>query len=322
MPRPVVQTADGSITCFDNETGEHYHNKAGAFTEAKLNYVEPSGVIDIFRSNRKVSVLDVPFGLGYNTLVMLQQILELESDHNQPGEIDIVGIESDANILAVVERVLEDDRFKVLRTALNQGSQSFSKEAHDPETSTQNELAMSALLGLQPARFKLQNISVIIDVRHGDMRQVLPQLREANHKFDAIWHDPFSPNKMPELWTTDIFKVYRSMMLEHGRVCTYSVSVTTRGGLLEAGFNIYGSTPVGDKSGGTVASVQQFDSLPLGVTLLPESESLRLKTKSGVPFRDPTLDRARAEVRKVREIEQKNYGNNVAQAKPSQCPLD
>jgi tRNA U34 5-methylaminomethyl-2-thiouridine-forming methyltransferase MnmC len=291
MTQPVVQTADGSITCFDNETGEHYHNKAGAYTEAKLNYVEPSGVIDLFRNTRKLSVLDLPFGLGYNTLVMLQQILELQSEQSMPGEIDVVGIESDANIIKVVEQVLEDDRFKTLRTALR----------------GQNEQNFDALMNLQPARFKLRNISALIDVRHGDMRQILPQLREADYRFDAVWHDPFSPNKMPELWTTDIFKAYRAMMPGHGRVCTYSVSVTTRGGLLEAGFNIYGSTPVGDKSGGTVASVERFKDLPNGLILLSESESMRLNTRSGVPFRDPTFDRARSEVRKCRELEQKNY---------------
>ena len=291
MTQPVVQTADGSITCFDDETGEHYHNKAGAFTEAKLNYVEPSGVLDIFRSTRKLSVLDLPFGLGYNTLVMLQQILDLEGEQSEPGEIDVVGIESDAEILSVVEQVLKDHRFDALRTTLT----------------AQNEQVMDALLNLKPARFKLRNISVLIDVRHGDMRKILPQLKDSNYRFDAVWHDPFSPNKMPELWTTDIFKIYRAMMPEHGRVCTYSVSVTTRGGLLEAGFNIFGSTPVGDKSGGTVATVGRFEAAPDGLTQLSESESARLASKSGVPFRDPTFDGSRSDIRRCRELEQKNY---------------
>jgi hypothetical protein len=116
---------------------------------------------------------------------------------------------------------------------------------------------------------------------------------------------------MPELWTTDIFKAYRKMMSGHGRVCTYSVSVTTRGGLLEADFNLYGSTPVGDKSGGTVASVERFQIPPQGLTPLSEQETLRLQTKSGVPFRDPTFDRARCEVRKGRELEQKDFDNQT-----------
>jgi hypothetical protein len=170
---------------------------------------------------------------------------------------------------------------------------------------------MNALLNFKPAKFKLQNISVLVDVRHGDMRKILPQLKDSNYRFDAVWHDPFSPNKMPELWTTDIFKIYRAMMPEHGRVCTYSVSVTTRGGLLEAGFNIYGSTPVGDKSGGTVACLEQFERPPDGLTLLSESELARLKSKSGVPFRDPTFDSSRSDVRKCRDIEQKDYDSRA-----------
>jgi tRNA U34 5-methylaminomethyl-2-thiouridine-forming methyltransferase MnmC len=288
MVRPVVQTADGSITCFNDETGEHYHNKAGAFTEAKLNYVEPSGVIEAFCTNRKVSALDVPFGLGYNSLVFLQQLLALEVIGDAPGEIKLVGIESDANIVEFAQQVLDDARFEELRAAMF------------PD-------ALESLKRLQPAKFYLQNTSVLIDVKHGDMRKILPQLKEQNYKFDAVWHDPFSPNKMPELWTADIFKTYRAMMPARGRVCTYSVSVTTRAGFIEAGFNVYGSLPVGDKSGGTVASVEKFADVPLDLKALTDAEVLRLTTKSGVPFRDPTFDATRAEIRTRRDSEQKNF---------------
>lgn len=59
-----IITEDNSLTCFHSETGELYHNRAGAFTEALKNYVEPALAMSDALKRERLDVLDACFGLA------------------------------------------------------------------------------------------------------------------------------------------------------------------------------------------------------------------------------------------------------------------
>lgn len=74
-----------------------------------------------------------------------------------------------------------------------------------------------------------------------------------SNSYDVILHDAFTFHKCPELWTLDLFKQYKELLKEKGVIVTYSSSKIVRAGLIEAGFSLKETEPVGRKRGGTLA---------------------------------------------------------------------
>lgn len=282
----TVQTEDGSITVCDEETGELYHNRAGAYAEALANYVQPAAIADFAR--RPLRILDVCFGLGYNSFVLLDRILQSQSPGNQ---VTIVAVEKDAAILDLIPRVLQDARFERLRSMLKVG-------ASDLGQSIVSRVSVETPVGL----------TVEFDFRLDDLRKVIPELRDEEKQFDLIFHDPFSPKRVPELWTVDLFRCYQQMLSDlQSKVLTYSSAAAVRGGLRDAGLEVWRTTAVGGKSGGTLACRPNAAKESQFVFALSEDEEARLKTRSSVPFRDPFFDAERNDILLRRAREQAEF---------------
>lgn len=271
-----VTTEDGSLTKFNTETGELYHNRAGAYTEALQNYFEPSGALDIVANRGNLCVVDACFGLGYNTFVLLERFMH----YGVAGSVKVLGLETDPEIIAALPNVLQDDRFDVLR-------QSFSGRI--PATFGDYRLAHRDLL-------------IDISIAGQDLRQALANL---SGEFDLVFHDPFSPRKVPELWSSDLFAKYFGLLSSRkGCLLTYSSAPAVRGGLRDVGFRVLRTTGVGGKSGGTLASTDRDIAPRSGVYELSDAEAEKLNSRSGVPYRDDALSSARGEILARREKDQ------------------
>ena len=77
-------------------------------------------------------------------------------------------------------------------------------------------------------------------------------IKSVNEKFDAIFLDPFSLRKNPELWQVSFLKELKRRIKDKGILSTYSTAVPVRSSLIEAGFKI-GS--LGNDFRGTTASI-------------------------------------------------------------------
>jgi tRNA U34 5-methylaminomethyl-2-thiouridine-forming methyltransferase MnmC len=295
-----VVTADGSITLFNNEAGELYHNKAGAYTEALKNYVEPSSAAETLAETGSLNVLDVCFGMGYNSFVLVQQLLE----KGLAGQVLIKAIENDPAVVgAAWSRAILDARLALARQAL--AGETFVG-GRQVVLGVVPEAAVDSIPGTavdaMPDAMSGALLDVRLDVVLGDVREVLPKV---NEDFDLVFHDPFSPRKAPELWTLDIFRRYHLLLTaRRGRVLTYSIAGAVRGGLLEAGFEIWRTTAVGGKYGGTLATFP--DTVPPegccpGAAGVGERGGGK---RSLVPFRDPTLSLTKDELFFRRSCEQ------------------
>ena len=62
-------TEDGSIGLYSYADKDVYHSKFGALTEAWEKFILPSGIDK--NSNREIKVLDVCYGIGYNTKALM-----------------------------------------------------------------------------------------------------------------------------------------------------------------------------------------------------------------------------------------------------------
>lgn len=125
-----------------------------------------------------------------------------------------------------------------------------------------------------------------IDILYGDARDSVKQL--TGYKFHAVFHDPFSPAKNPELWTTDFFKEIYGIISDTGILTTYSSAPQIRMALTDAGFNIGRGPSVGKKREGTIASKSGINNM----LSQQEISELRVNIKT-TPYRDYELKDSR-----------------------------
>jgi tRNA U34 5-methylaminomethyl-2-thiouridine-forming methyltransferase MnmC len=269
----LATTEDGSLSLHETSLDELYHNRAGAFTEAITNYVEPAmQFLKLARPGGSIlRVLDSCFGLGYNSLALANRLASAAQFN-----LEVEGIELDPDVLAVVPQVLAQPCFAALE-----------KQA------------------LEQLNFK---ISVC------DLRQFLVE-REPSCLYDLIFHDPFSPKKVPELWSVDLFQHYYQAMAEDSAILTYACAPAVRGALISLGFKVLRTTGLGRKNGGTIAIKTNNQDLVKELLKLDSTcifeivgeELRRLGKSSQVPFRDPDLTDNSSTILARREAEQAQF---------------
>lgn len=243
---PIIRTEDGSITFFSPDWKEHYHTKSGARLEAQQKFVVPSNLaLKLKTSNLKL--LDVCFGLGNNTLAAF--CAAAQSKHR----LDVTALEMDKRVVRAAAEFfqgLETDPFNWKNVL----SELYSHSS-----------------------FSTQNSS--LSIRWGDARWLIQSLED--NSFDIVFHDPFSSQHCPELWTVEFFQQLYRVMKPDGVLLTYSSSLPVRGAMREAGFCIGETKPGHQMGNGTIAAKRPEDLIfPIIGTL---------NERRGVPYRDPYL---------------------------------
>ena len=243
---PIIWTEDGSITFFSNDWKEHYHTKSGARLEAEKKFVEPSGLSAKLQTSN-LKLLDVCFGLGNNSLAALCAAEAAKHD------LEITALEMDKRVVRAAA-----ENFQTLETDPVDWNQTLKKLLEGEVV-----FPMVGKIALQfgDARWLIQNIE--------------------NSVFDVVFHDPFSSQHCPELWTVEFFLQLRRVLKPEGVLLTYSSSQPVRGAMLEAGFFI-GETHPGHRMGnGTIASPAELPSIFPSIGTLDERRS--------IPYRDEFL---------------------------------
>ncbi|MGE0201290.1 MAG: tRNA (5-methylaminomethyl-2-thiouridine)(34)-methyltransferase MnmD [Candidatus Melainabacteria bacterium] len=303
QPYQLIQTKDGSYTCYHRETRQHFHNMAGAFTEAFTHYVQlnnPVAVAKRIPANQQATplrILDVCYGLGYNAWVAVTTVLD-QAPH--PVCIEVTAIENDPELVAFVAEgtraIFSDRRFDTL----------FE---HFPDIETR----LADYLKNPRDTLKLHSdkgCHVVFRLVMGDLRKVIPPMvRVDAGQYHLICHDAFSPEAMPELWTQDLFACYYKLLVEDGIVATYSAAGAVRGGLSEAGFVVTCSPGVGDRESGTLGVKVPVSADPNARPRVPGypmsvNEVQFMQSRAGIPYRDPLLNLSREQIVKKRGLEQ------------------
>jgi len=250
-------TEDGSFTFFSEEFGETFHSRHGAKSEAFDKFAHATDLV-AQAAQGTIRLLDVCYGLGYNTAAALDVIWAA----NPTCVVEWVGLELDATVpkAAIAPAFLE-------------------------LWSTPVQIALTAIAHTHVCHTSTLHATLVI----GDARQTIQTLATSKFQADAIFFDPFSPRRCPQLWTVEFFAWVGRCLAPTGRLATYSRSASVRSAMLAAGLSI-GTIPLGDNhlphewAQGTVAS---FD----GRSLYPLSpmEQEHLQTRAAIPYRDPNL---------------------------------
>lgn len=198
-----MPTEDGSTTLFSEEFGESYHSTYdGALHETLQKHVVPAFS---FQQNKKsITILDICFGLGYNTLATLYHI----KNEKLTTKVHIISPEFDESLIRSLGTFTYPKEFESFRAIIE---------------------ALSQNLYYEDAQFK-------IEILLGDARQSVPKLKE---KFDIVYQDAFSPAQNPLLWTREYFADIRAVSKEDTILTTYSTAIAVRMGLYENGFKIF-----------------------------------------------------------------------------------
>ena len=69
-------TNDGSVGLFSPSADDIYHSTYGALTEAYEKFILPSNINNFLRNNSEIKILDICFGIGYNSKSFLNYFLD------------------------------------------------------------------------------------------------------------------------------------------------------------------------------------------------------------------------------------------------------
>jgi tRNA U34 5-methylaminomethyl-2-thiouridine-forming methyltransferase MnmC len=251
-------TEDGSFTFRSPEFGETFHSHQGAKTEAFQKFAEAADLCQ--KAHRpKLRLLDVCYGLGYNTAAALETIHSV----NLNCHLEIYGLELDPTVPmgAIAPELL--------------------KEWSDPVQRVLQSLAH---------KHTCQQPKLSAHLWIGDARGSIQQVIQQGFKADAIFLDPFSPRRCPQLWTVEFLAAVAQCLAPDGKLSTYSRSAAVRAALLATGLSI-GTIPLTNHSSpqewsqGTVAAWASETLLPLS-----QMEQEHLQTRAAIPYRDPSLE--------------------------------
>jgi len=260
----LVRTDDGSYTLTsdkrDNQESETLHSRYGAITESYEKFVKPSGLLEVSKYKDTIRVLDICSGIGYNVAALLNYMKD------EDVEIVIDMIESSVETLTTSLFIPDVTN-----------SYSYIKKAVESYLIENEYLKFTKVVSHIPS-----NIHININVC--DAREFIKNRAEG--EYDAVFLDPYSPSKSPELYSVDFFKHLYQYLTSDALILTYTAASPVRSALIHAGFYV-GEGPRFHRSGGTIASKNiQLIETPLSVS----DEKVIALSDVGIPFIDPDLD--------------------------------
>ncbi|MEB3163647.1 MAG: MnmC family methyltransferase [Prochlorothrix sp.] len=270
-------TRDGSYTFYSPDFGETFHSDLGAKAEAFEKFVHGTQILETAQTG-SLRILDVCYGLGYNTAAALSAIaLAQATQQLPPCQVEIMALELDATV--------------------PQGAlQAQCLASWPPPVQAQ----LTALAQTQHYQDDRHTLTLLL----GDARHTLPAIVAQGWHADAIFLDPFSPRRCPQLWTVEFLGYVAQALAPAGRLATYCRAAAVRSALQTAGLHL-GTLPLAQPSAphhwaeGTIASFRAA-----ALTPLSPLEQEHLHTRAAIPYRDPTLTDSAAAILQRRHQEQ------------------
>jgi tRNA U34 5-methylaminomethyl-2-thiouridine-forming methyltransferase MnmC len=199
-----IITGDGSHTLFNSYFKDYYHSIFGAMTESDHVFIKTG--LASFYSKNDISVLEVGFGTGLNALLTCITAIDRQLQvtyhavEKYPVDAEVAGT------LNYWELLPNPYRAHDLYSAIHQASWfSFTR--------------------IHPC-FTLHKI-------RADLSIFIPDFQ-----YDLIYFDAFAPDKQPEMWTREIFRVLFDGLNADGILTTYCVKGQVKRILSSTGFMI------------------------------------------------------------------------------------
>jgi tRNA U34 5-methylaminomethyl-2-thiouridine-forming methyltransferase MnmC len=200
----MTLTNDGSYTLYSPQFSQHYHSvKAGAVNESLSKHVIPA--LNWAKENnlKQINILDICFGLGYNTFSTIDYILQ----NNIDIKVNFHSPEFDGDLVKSLKSFNYPKEFEYIKHIIDEVSQNNFYEDD---------------------RFK---ISLFI----GNARKYIKEI----NNIDVVYQDAFSSDVNKELWTKEYFEDIYRCTKDKCLMTTYSIATPIRLGMWESGFEIF-----------------------------------------------------------------------------------
>ncbi len=315
-------THDGSIGLFNPVVDDIYHSSYGAYTEAMEKFITPSGLEDFVKVNPEVRILDICYGMGYNTKASIKTCLKINSECSI--FVDCLEIDPDvfvfsflckqenfdfnvldyfdtsflnnSQIFASIYKILEDGKFNEFLDAEISLKFNFNKK-RIYETIPKGEISDN-LHNIYYEYISNRNVRKDEITLKRPKIALIPHLEDARTAlgyiegpYDFIFLDAFTPIKLPTLWSVEFFSKLKGLLTANGNITTYSNSAAIRNGMIEAGFF------VGKTLHGTIA----YKNKNLLKSPLDEKSLGLIDTRAGIPFYDKNLNSTKDEILELRK---------------------
>ncbi|EXI74457.1 MAG TPA: tRNA (5-methylaminomethyl-2-thiouridine)(34)-methyltransferase MnmD [Candidatus Accumulibacter phosphatis] len=203
--RRLVATADGSHSLYLPAIGEHYHSSHGALLESLHVFIGNGYEVAAELPRPMLHVLEIGFGTGLNAL------LTWERSRSRGLPLVYTAIEPYPLEDGLVARLnhpehLSSTKARALFDAMHRCAWGSGQRLDD--------------------HFTLQKL-------HSRFDQFKPQGR-----YDLVYHDAFSPDVQPELWTSEVFARLAGCMSSGAVLVTYSAKGEVRRHLRSVGLTV------------------------------------------------------------------------------------
>ena len=239
----MTLSEDGSYTAFSKEYDEHYHStRDGALKESLVKHVQPA--FKIKQEQDEIDILDICFGLGFNTLATLYY----HKQNSLNAKVNIYSPELDTSLVKSLNNFTYPKEFEEFKHII----EAIAKDG------------------------VYEDENFYIEVFLGDAREYV---KKFENRFDIVYQDAFSPSSNPLLWTKEYFGDIKRSIKEEGVLTTYSIALATRLALYENGFNIYLNCGENFRdatlaSPSSLVSFKEVD-MPHKISCNPDAEPLR-----------------------------------------------
>lgn len=324
-------TQDGSVGMYDGITKDIFHSVTGAKKESFDKFIFSTGFEKYCKENNSVNVLDICFGIGYNTKAAIYfalnnnpkiklkiTALEISKDVAYLSPFIIDGYETPEIKLFLLAHFLQNyDDFTDYIKDYFRKEPDIKKNYFCPDMCLVFESYVNKGYGCKVSEAILevlhniyyQNISdsMKIDLKANEWANVDFEIlfddgrvsaQNIKSGYNFVFLDAFTPHKQPLLWTYDFLSLIKSKISSDGILSTYSNSTPVRKTLFDLGFNL-GKIILDNSQFGTVAS---FDKSKILHNLSDYDYGL-METKAGIPYRDKSLSDDSSSILKNREEE-------------------
>ena len=192
------ETGDGSLTLYSERYGQTFHSQHGAVRESRHVFLEASGVVGRLAAGQPARILEIGFGTGLNFFLTAQAAVESGAP---------------LHYLALERELLPAGQVRQL---------GYGEVAPDV---LPGYLAFREGLGTAAPgsiRFSLGPVELTLALGEATEAPL-----GAEH-FDTIYHDAFSPDANPELWTREFIGSLLPVLRPNGTLVTYSVKGEVR----------------------------------------------------------------------------------------------
>lgn len=206
------QSKDGSSTLYSNQFNQYYHNPNGAVSESLHVFFEASGLQQALQTQEGITVFEIGFGTGLNFLLLMDLLKSAKS----PARVDYYSIEA----------------FPISDTKAS--GLNYSRHIKHPELANHIPPIFE---GLKTGMNNIKpdgDLAVELHLFNGTFDAF--NAEQETLQADFIFHDAFSPDVNPELWTVEAFAKLMELSKQTAVMATYCAASKARAAMATAGW--------------------------------------------------------------------------------------